>query len=1363
MTGPTIIALVVKTTAAWTLLFGLRHAIVRLGPARRHWVGVCGMLSIALMGLMIVVGGDHRIKLKVPFSAAAIGGTGGVVEVGNESPPGAEDGVGSAAESTDAPGGFGSDDGVASGPEVTSPGGTVTRVGDGPRRASESSATPIGWFARQWPNVLFVFYACVAGSMLACTVAVWISTAVRVRRLPRLEPTELRSRLREEWVEAFGVVLPVVHLSGAGRMPHVSGAIRPRLVLPADWRTWSRDDLRCIVLHELAHVRRRDLFTARVMRLVVILYWWQPLAHRLRRDLRDDREAACDDEVLRAGVRRSDYAACLSRLIRTLSASSRPDVVVAMAGGSSSLRRVERVLKSGRLSTSFGRPGAAVLLAGGLVFGAMAGTLTLVNAEPPGATEGAEEPEGAEPRERPDDDFQIPVIRPADLRTPDGFATAIGRRPTRGGDDAGDPALPRTLVVDGRTIDVDGNPIAGVELWTLVDRPPTLRRVGVSDARGRFRLDLDRTAFQTGRNVLGTRTPATVYLAAVKDGLAVTHSTIGSDGFDRIESDPPVVTRRLEMRAERPVEITVVDTAGEPVEDAVVRVVQSHDLSTGRWHKMVDAVARQDPDLMTRREADIRVWADVFPIAMAGVYPEGRSDDSGRVRLSGIAAEQACEIEVGGPGVVPYRLGLVGSPGGEALAAKMRAKYPRPREEPASDSGLKLYGDGGSVPVRRTQTIAGRIVDHLSGSPLAGVRVVASRRQAWSVGRTDRRGFFRIYASRPTISDAVTLRTIAPKQTHLGVRRTVRLTEAGGEADADFGLRRCVRLSGVVRRGDTGGPIASTHKNGWHTAGPGPLVSGRAHYFPLAETDFGGPPPTVASDRPSSAADTLTYGDVMSNGRHTALIDGEGRFEIYVPPGRGVLLVDATPWKSMSSSAADLERWPTLPRYQVVAQNVAGSNRAAASVRFDGADGPIDASGYHAFRVFDVDAGSPPLSVEFDLEMIGTLGVLPGRAARTVWDRLGEDSLFLWQSPTFDGFDGKAYFGDSDEAGATLDGWVAEEFPAVDLKNVITSQDFLNKVRRGLMRMTKSPMPVLRHISNEAIWHVDPPNPRAVELMWRAADPDAGFPDYLQYNAVYFGLSVAEPKTPTLIEGLVRIAALTDNHETLRRIAWSLKGHRQEALTAYDRLPLPIRQRIADADDRRLILAGELDATDWHSRRQLTELRQRYGDRIEEIRRELIELVEERFDFEKDAGELDLAKLSGEQWAMVADRSRRRREWIERMGKENIYRLWDESFVEPLARLARDPDHLIRRGVIIRSGLHWVWRGSDQPGPPPGVIDMMLRASRDEHPEVRYNAVYYGLSVIHPRPPRVTRRINEMLEANPDANYAQRLRWGLSR
>jgi TonB family protein len=103
--------------------------------------------------------------------------------------------------------------------------------------------------------------------------------------------------------------------------PLTCGVVRPLILLPRTARDWDDARMRAVLLHESAHVRRRDCLAKHVAQAARALVWWNPLAWILAARLGREQELACDDAVLSAGVSADAYANVLLDVARECSSS----------------------------------------------------------------------------------------------------------------------------------------------------------------------------------------------------------------------------------------------------------------------------------------------------------------------------------------------------------------------------------------------------------------------------------------------------------------------------------------------------------------------------------------------------------------------------------------------------------------------------------------------------------------------------------------------------------------------------------------------------------------------------------------------------------------------------------------------------------------------------------------------------------------------------------------------------------------------------------------------------------------------------------------------------------------------------------
>ena len=195
-----------------------------------------------------------------------------------------------------------------------------------------------------WPQTLLAVWLIGAAAILARVFVGLLAISWLARRTQEITDAAWLPMARD--VARDMAVTPRLRFLRSGRasMPVAAGLFRPAVIMPADADTWSGSRLRVVLLHELAHVKRRDCLTHVLGQAACAFHWFNPLAWLAVRRARTERERACDDLVLACGTRGSDYADQLLEMARVL----RGDRFPALIAGAS-LAMAHRSQLEGRL------------------------------------------------------------------------------------------------------------------------------------------------------------------------------------------------------------------------------------------------------------------------------------------------------------------------------------------------------------------------------------------------------------------------------------------------------------------------------------------------------------------------------------------------------------------------------------------------------------------------------------------------------------------------------------------------------------------------------------------------------------------------------------------------------------------------------------------------------------------------------------------------------------------------------------------------------------------------------------------------------------------------------------------------------
>ena len=179
--------------------------------------------------------------------------------------------------------------------------------------------------------------------------------------------TDLLRQITRQWRITRAVVLAE---SQDVELPVTYGITRPRIVLPADFPEWSSQRCEYVLRHELAHVRRWDAGTQLVSQFAAAVFWFHPLIWLACRQMRFERERACDDSVLASGAAASDYAGDLLAMVQSYGCCGEHPTALAMLRRSHFEGRLCALLDQGLRRDVLSRPE--------IVCGALIATLLVV-------------------------------------------------------------------------------------------------------------------------------------------------------------------------------------------------------------------------------------------------------------------------------------------------------------------------------------------------------------------------------------------------------------------------------------------------------------------------------------------------------------------------------------------------------------------------------------------------------------------------------------------------------------------------------------------------------------------------------------------------------------------------------------------------------------------------------------------------------------------------------------------------------------------------------------------------------------------------------------------------------------------------
>ncbi|KMY49720.1 BlaR1 family beta-lactam sensor/signal transducer [Peribacillus loiseleuriae] len=133
----------------------------------------------------------------------------------------------------------------------------------------------------------------------------------------------------------------VLGYSSLIKSPITFGIIYPYIVIPKDISTLSTNEMKCVLLHELYHCKRRDMLVNYFMCLSRTVYWFNPLVWYFLKEMKTEMEISCDYAVLKT-LDKESHLKYSEVILKFASISQRTSSLLAASDISSSYKQVKR-------------------------------------------------------------------------------------------------------------------------------------------------------------------------------------------------------------------------------------------------------------------------------------------------------------------------------------------------------------------------------------------------------------------------------------------------------------------------------------------------------------------------------------------------------------------------------------------------------------------------------------------------------------------------------------------------------------------------------------------------------------------------------------------------------------------------------------------------------------------------------------------------------------------------------------------------------------------------------------------------------------------------------------------------------------
>lgn len=198
--------------------------------------------------------------------------------------------------------------------------------------------------------------------LLPALAGIWLLGSLSVAATWFVRWTRVRRALRSSKPAGLEFVASV-RVSSAPLEPGIVGIFRQTLLLPAGIEYYLNPaELQAVLAHERCHVQRKDNLTAALHMLVETIFWFHPLVWWLGARLIEERERACDEQVLRGGHAPESYGEAILKICQHYVQARLANV--ATVSGADLRDRMEGIMKN-KLTKALSRSRKLVLATAG--------------------------------------------------------------------------------------------------------------------------------------------------------------------------------------------------------------------------------------------------------------------------------------------------------------------------------------------------------------------------------------------------------------------------------------------------------------------------------------------------------------------------------------------------------------------------------------------------------------------------------------------------------------------------------------------------------------------------------------------------------------------------------------------------------------------------------------------------------------------------------------------------------------------------------------------------------------------------------------------------------------------------------------